>query len=419
MGAADDIKKGLTKNLSNFTKQRKAEEKHSSALRWRMSRMKEVRGMYLIEAANEVMAECYAKVSDNNRLPATSRQIFYVARPLIEERTDKPLSYSYFSQTLLPNYVNEHGAGWDVVYDDRGHFTEPHIRRVIGLGTLNVRNYLSRIEPLQLEDADFDPAGVTTYGPDGAFGAVLYVEKEGFMPLFNRVRLARRYDIAIMSSKGMSVTAARELVNGVCKADIPLLVLHDFDAAGIIIKDTLENDTRRYSYSNPPNVIDLGLSYNDIAGLTPEPNDSKISDERLSQAGLDQAAIDFLSSQRVELNAMTSRQLVDFVEGKLKQHGIGKLIPDAKTLAETYEMFAASDRLSDAFDEMKEKLEGEEQETVKVPDDLKAKIETLLKEKPDITWHQAIRLIVDPDAPDDDGEDTDDEGGEDETEAAE
>ena len=29
MGAADDIKKGLTKNLANFTKQRKAEEKHS------------------------------------------------------------------------------------------------------------------------------------------------------------------------------------------------------------------------------------------------------------------------------------------------------------------------------------------------------------------------------------------------------
>ena len=35
MGAADDIKKGLTKNLANFTKQRKAEEKHASAGRWR------------------------------------------------------------------------------------------------------------------------------------------------------------------------------------------------------------------------------------------------------------------------------------------------------------------------------------------------------------------------------------------------
>jgi hypothetical protein len=135
MGAADDIKKGLTKNLSSFTKQRKAEEKHVSAGRWRVSRMMEVRGMFLTEAANEVMEECYMKASDNNRLPATARQIFYVARPLIEQQTDKPLSYAYFSQTLLPNYVNEHGADWDVVYDDRGHFLEPHTKRVIGLGT--------------------------------------------------------------------------------------------------------------------------------------------------------------------------------------------------------------------------------------------------------------------------------------------
>jgi hypothetical protein len=41
MGAAADIKKGLTKNLASFTKQRKAEEKHVSAGRWRTSRMME------------------------------------------------------------------------------------------------------------------------------------------------------------------------------------------------------------------------------------------------------------------------------------------------------------------------------------------------------------------------------------------
>src|SRR6516225_6139646 len=154
MGAADDIKKGLTKNLANFTKQRKAEEKQSSAGRWRMSRMTEVRGMFLTEAADEVMEECYMKASDNDRLPATARQIFYVARPLIEARTDKPLAYSYFSQTLLPNYVNEHGRDWDVVYDDRGHFVEPHTNRSIGLGTLSVRAYLSRVAELELKDAD-------------------------------------------------------------------------------------------------------------------------------------------------------------------------------------------------------------------------------------------------------------------------
>jgi hypothetical protein len=410
MGAADDIKKGLSKNLANFTKQRKAEEKHSSAVRWRTSRITEVRGKYLIEAANEVMEVCYMKASDNNRLPATARQIFYVARPLIEEQTDKPLSYAYFSQTLLPNFVNEHGSDWDVVYDDRGHFHDPHTKTVIGLGTLNVRAYLRRVRRLKLEEADFEAARVTTHGPDGSFGAVLFVEKEGFMPLFERVNLAKRFDIAIMSAKGMSNTASRILVNTICRG-IPLMVLHDFDSAGIIIKDTLENDTRRYSYTRPPNVIDLGLQYHDIDGLPAEPNNSSISDERLREAGLGQDAIDFLRAERVELNAMTSRQLVNFVEDKLRQHGIHKVVSNHDTLAETYQMFTASDRLSEAFDQLKEKLETETESeseierSTKMPDDLEAKVEKLLSEKPEITWHRAVRLIIDPDSPEDDKDD--------------
>ena len=407
MGAADDLKKGLTKNLANFTKQRKVEEKNYSARRWRMSRMTKVRGTYLTEAADEVMRDCYMKASDNNRLPANARQVFYVARPLIEGRTDKPLQYAYFSQTLLPNYINEHPecAGRDVVYDDRGHFVEPHTERVIGLGTLNVRNYVSRINGLKLEDADFAPASIKTCGPNGSFGAVLYVEKEGFMPLFERTKLAERFDIAIMSSKGMSVTAARDLVNHL---SVPLLVLHDFDAAGIIIKDTLENDTRRYSYMRRPHVVDLGLLYDDINGLTPEPHSSNISDDRLRRAGLSEDATEFLRDQRVELNAMTSRQLLNSVESKLKQHGIGKVIPDNETLANTYKMFAASDRLSKAFDELKEQFKDEDEAQTSVPEDLEAQIKTKLEENPDIPWHRVIRLILDPDAPDDDDEDNDD-----------
>jgi hypothetical protein len=407
MGAAADIKKGLTKNHANFTKQRKAEEKHVSAGRWRMSRMIEVRGKFLTEAANDVMEDCYMKASDNNRLPATARQIFYVARPLIEQQTDKPLNYPYFSQTLLPNFVNENGKEWDVVYDDRGHFMEPHTKRVIGLGTLNVRAYLSRVGRLKLKEADFAPASINTCGPNGSFGAALFVEKEGFMPLFERVKLAQRYDIAIMSSKGMSVTAARELVNRICDT-VPLLVLHDFDSAGIIIKDTLENDTRRYSYTSPPHVIDLGLHYEDISSLPSEPNNSNISDERLSRAGLGQAAINFLRNQRVELNAMTSRQLIDFVETKLRQHGIQKVIPDGETLASTFQMFAASDRLSEEFEELKEELEDETEARIKVPDDLEARVKDQLQQHPDITWHRAVRLIVDPDAPDDEDNEEDD-----------
>jgi hypothetical protein len=182
------------------------------------------------------------------------------------------------------------------------------------------------------------------------------------MPLFKRLKLAKRFDIGIMSSKGMSVTAARQLAEGICSAHgIPLLVLHDFDRPGIIIRDTLENDTNRFSYGKAPRVIDLGLSLEDIDDLTPEDFNSNVSDERLEQAGVDQDTIDFLDGQRVELNAMTSRQLVDFVERKLKQHGIGKVNPDDDTLAEAYEMFVKSDRLAKAFKEMQDGLEDDDE----------------------------------------------------------
>jgi hypothetical protein len=414
VGAADDIKQGLTKSLATFTAQRKAEEKQSYAVRYRTSRMMGVRSERHTAIAFRLMKQCYLKVSDNNKLPALVRQIFYVLRPLIEKETDRPLSYHHFSQTILPNYINKHVvecAKWDVVYDDRGHFIEPHTGRMIGLGTLSVRAYLNRIKPLQLKEADFASAFVETYGPSGSFGALLYVEKEGFMPLFARVTLAERYDIAIMSSKGTSVIAARQLAEGICsRYNIPLLVLHDFDRPGIIIRDTLENSTRRHKYARPPKVIDLGLSYDDIDDLTPEKHESAISDARLEKAGLDDDAIAFLSDQRVELNAMTSRQLIDFVEGKLIEHGIGKVIPDAETLAKTYKMFVASNRLAEEFEELKEKLE-DESEDQEAPEDLEAKVKDKLREKPEITWHRAVQLIIDPDAPDDDDDDGGDKGG--------
>ena len=222
---------------------------------------------------------------------------FYVARPLIEERTDKPLDYTYFSQTLLPNYVNEHGDDWDVVYDDRGHFVEPHTERVIGLGTLNVRGYLSRIDQLKFEEADFAPASVDTYGPDGSFGAILYVEKEGFMPLFERVKLAKRYDIAIMSCKGMSVTAARELVDRICCESVPLLVLHDFDSRRDHHQGhAAERHPALHATAGRPLSSTSDCTTRHRRACRPSPTTPPSATSGLAEAGLDRTRIDFLRS---------------------------------------------------------------------------------------------------------------------------
>jgi len=141
--------------------------------------------------------------------PRLARQIFYQARPKIMAMTDdKELQYGYFSQTLLPDYIEEHGVDWNVVYDARGHFEEPHTNRRIGCGTIEVGNYLQALKGPEVIAAEFADATVDIIGPSGNISGVLFCEKEGFNPLFKAVNLANRYDVMIVSTKGVSVTAA-------------------------------------------------------------------------------------------------------------------------------------------------------------------------------------------------------------------
>ena len=56
---------------------------------------------------------------------------------------------------------------------------------------------------------------------------------------FTASQIADRFDIGMMSTKGMSVTAARRLVDALAALGVRLFVLHDFDITGFSIKKTL------------------------------------------------------------------------------------------------------------------------------------------------------------------------------------
>src|SRR6516225_5629632 len=164
-------------------------------------------------------------------------------------------------------------------------------------------------------------------------GRILFLEKEGFGPLLEEVRLAERYDLAIMSTKGMSVTASRELVQELCAThDIPLLVLHDFDISGFTIFGTLRSSTRRFTYGRTFKVIDFGLRLADIEGLEREDvyvSSTSKAAATLRRHGATKKEIEILAGgQRVELNALTSDALVALIERKLSENGIIKVIPD-------------------------------------------------------------------------------------------
>jgi hypothetical protein len=396
------IIKGATEK---WAKQRKAEERDDSARLRRDDRLvKYDRPTTFKDAASRVMLQAYMKVSGNNTLPANPRQIMYAARAEILNITGKDhLDSQYFCQTLLPDFIREHSAtcaGWDICWDDRGHFSEPHTGKTFGVGTLNVREYVESFASPAFIEAGFAGAGIETNGPEGRYAAVLYIEKEGFTPILEQAHVANRFDIAIMSCKGMSVTAARQLIDKTCaRYGIPLLILRDFDTSGFSIAKTLCSDTRRYSYNSSFKTIDLGLRLTDVddLGLASEPVSfgkvdwNKIR-SRLKVNGATVEEIAFLMSRRrVELNAMDSPTFVAFVERKLTEVGVVKVVPPKDQLDKAFRLFARSKQIEETVETAIDDLDDDE---TTVPDDLEDRVRAYLTQHPSELWENALKAFV-------------------------
>lgn len=282
--------------------------------------------------------------------------------------------------------ANPHCARWRVAFDARGALIEPHTRKMIDLGTLEVEAYIGRwFRPIVL-NAAVTQASVMTVGPQGRYGAVLFVEKEGFNERLAASQIADRFDIAIMSTKGMSVTAARRLVDALAALGVRLFVLHDFDITGFSIKKTLTESGRRHQFVNKLDYVDMGLRLVDVERLGLESERVSIDKdrdtlrERLQINGATVAEADFLlSGRRVELNAMTSDQFVAFIEEKLIAHGVRKVVPDDALLAEA---FAAMTRAAEAIERLHNEMQRLRAAPVETPEGLADEVRRLLEAEP-------------------------------------
>jgi len=419
MKIGEAITKGVTSVSKEWTKYRKKEYR-SRALgaRAREDLMYgRIREKSIKDIAYECMEEAYLKASGRGTLPASARQIMYQARPIILAQIDKQLGKNfdqYFTQQLLPGYLMEYSNktnDWDVVFDARGHFWEPHTKKEIQLGTLEVRKYLgdrkdgdssSSYNWLDQFNEDF-PGDYPTKGPENRFENVLFIEKEGFIPLLKKSQIAERYDLAIMSTKGFASTAARSLMEEL--SNVRFLVLHDFDKSGFSIVGTLSRDTWRYEFQNPPEVIDLGLRLENIEeeGLDSEPvyYRERNPSWNLRENGATQEEIDFLvtgygKGQRVELNAFTSDHFIEWLERKLKKHDVNKVIPGEEILSNAYRRTIYEHRLKEEIDKIHEKII-EESESIEIPDNLNDEIEQILSDNSELAWDHAIAQIYEED----------------------
>ena len=362
----DDIESAIKSVTSQWRKIKHKAEKNERARQRDLDdarRAKNSKQMSIRDACYEVMERAYMHASSNNTLPATARQVMYKARPMVLALTGGNWfkNSASFNQGVLIDFVNDFPgltAGWDVVFDDRGHLIEPHTDKEVGIGTIKVRNYMRQWTNGHIPTVSMPTtqnASVHTVGPHNRFSAVLFTEKEGFNPLFKRVNLAEKYDIAILSTKGQTVTAARALAERFTRAGVPVFVLHDFDKAGIEIVNSFRTGGRRHDYDEDPNIIDIGLSlddvyewdlYDDREPVSYTSNKTKSPKINILECGATQDEADFLVShdvagrwagERVELNAFASDKLIEYIESKFDEHGVKKIVPEYEVLTGAYQ----------------------------------------------------------------------------------
>jgi hypothetical protein len=366
------------------------------------------------EAAWQIMEEAYLSASDNGRLPANARQIMYAARPYILKATGlEAFGDQYFTQTLLPDYLEAHPEqtqNWDVVFDARGNATEPHTGHRTPLGTLAVRRYLEQIRggAVLTETIDLGVLGLfPTIGPVNRFKNALFIEKEGFDQILGATHIAQKYDLFIMSTKGLRVIALEILLDALCRYGLErVFVLHDFDVSGFSILGTLGKSSRRYRYQNQIQIVDLGLRLDDVRAEQLQTEPIKLEDDSLkrhnkwrAQAltldrhGASVQEIEFLRTQRSELNMLLGRAFITFLERKLAQHGVAKVIPDSETLWLHARRYYEWQLTKGLLDQERDKLKAQAA-AMPVPEDLDQAVEDLLADRPELAWDMAVVEIL-------------------------
>ncbi len=346
------------------------------------------KSMSMKDVVLENLDEVIEAVSGPERYRFNARQLFYALRPIVMRETDRELKLSNFTG-IITDYEAENGEIPLMYREPRGSITHPHRDETFTLGTLMVEQYVR---------------------PAWNFNKLLYIEKEGAQEALKQNRWLERHDCAVMSSKGFSTRAARDLIDKLVEHDEPVEVFcaHDADASGTMIYQTLQEATRARG-ARKIKIINIGLEPWEAVEMELEVETVEAGERRKPVADYvrdydddDEDWDEWLQIHRVELNAMTTPQLIDWLDEKMEAHGDGKLVPPDHVLVS--ELMAETEkRLTRQITERILREAGLDRQVAEAMaaldlpdgDDLRDGVEEMFEADPEADWRAHIGAVAD------------------------
>ena len=262
----------------------------------------------------------------------TVRQIFYSVRNIINLKYGRELSQSdyngTFTQKIVTMMINEHPEYENkILFDRRGYFYNPLDDTELPLGTEDVVKFTNK----QVLNRIIKDSVLKYSIPDNLkFNHVLFVEKGGFNIILKQSGLLDELNLGIMSTAGFGTRACKRLIKYFLENNIKVYALTDCDIAGYLMADKFRRGSDTFKESL--DIERIGLTVEDVDRLNKRDTAEEVSYRRgythsldiLTKKEFNFLVIDQYRSEfkRVELNNLTTPELIDFIKSKIQYEPI-------------------------------------------------------------------------------------------------
>lgn len=308
----------LLKEIQKVRRQRRAFDRRQVMTPRRSNSKKELMTRHFMESFNRA----------SGGYPVTIRQIFYVAREIINRTCGIELNQSdynsIFTQQIATRFIEQYPElESKILFERRGYFYNPFTGCELPLGTEDVTAYMQKV----ISNRIYINSNINYSIPDELqFNHCLFIEKQGFNIILKESGLLDELNLAVMSTQGFSTRAAKKLMRHLITKGIKLYLLHDCDVAGYLIADKIMGGSD--TFKEGLEVERIGLTLSDVDRLSKRDYAEEVEYKRGYQKALDiltQEECSFLVTnrrqgkyRRVELNALTTPEFIQLIEDKIK-----------------------------------------------------------------------------------------------------